>query len=144
MLTENLSQLEEFVKMCCSHRAQGGKFVFLGVDAALLNGIEDLHTKWDVEYYDEYFPKNLWATYKDYSIDLVYIHSVDKTRDLIDSVYEWGPKVRGGGALAGSGYQNSQVRRKLLERLGDCPTRWPDIWALPIVGFGSAAETQEK
>lgn len=135
MLTETFNQLEEFVKVCCTHRPEGGKFIFLGVDPAQLNGIEHLHSKWDVEYHDKYFASNLWATYDNYSIDLVFIYEIDNSRNLIDAIYDWGPKIRGGGALAGWGYNNKKVRENLIERIGDVPSKFPDIWALPIVGF---------
>jgi hypothetical protein len=141
---QQLNQVEEFIRRCCQHRPEGGKFVLLGMDAALVNGIENLNSRWDVEYHDQYFASNLWATYDNYSLDLVYIHSVDASRNLVDAVYDWGPKIRGGGAMAGWGYQDTRVRKQLLDRIGDCPSKWPDIWALPIVGFGSAAETQQK
>lgn len=132
-MQETLSQLEDFVKNCCQHRPNGARFVFLGLDPSELDSIEELNKKYEVEYYDQYFARNLSATYLDHSLDLVYIHRIDHSRDPIEAIYQWGSKLKGGGAIAGWGYNDRAIKASLLRIIGDCPSRWPDIWALPIV-----------
>lgn len=132
-MKQELSQLEEFVKQCCKFRPEGGRFMFLGVNPHELMMIENLNSHWDVEYYDRNFDQDLCTKYPRLHFDLVYIQDAGRHRSLIDTAYDWGPTVKGGGALAGWGYRDRQILTRLLEVIGDCPSKWPDIWALPIV-----------
>ena len=132
-MNEELNQLESFVRNCCKFRPEGGKFIFLGVNPEQLQSLDDLNSHWDVEYHDSDFADELSDAFPRLHFDLVYLHDVGKQRSIIDMAYQWGPKVKGGGALAGWGYRDKVVNNRLLQVIGDCPSKWPDIWALPIV-----------
>ena len=132
-MKQESSQLELFVKNCCKFRPEGGKFLFLGVRPEQLDQVENLNSHWDCEYYDADFPLTLTEQYPRLYFDLIYIQDVGQNRCPIEMAYQWGPKVKGGGALAGWGYRDRAINQKLMQVIGDCPSKWPDIWALPIV-----------
>lgn len=127
------SQVEEFIKNCCKYRPEGGRFCLLGLEETDLDFIPELKKTWDITIYDKNFGQFVSETYPRYHFDLVYLHDVGPDRSIIDMAYQWGPHVKGGGALAGWGYRHRQTHARLLEVMGDCPSKWPDIWALPIV-----------
>lgn len=132
-MENELSQISQLVKHCCQRRPEGGRYLFLGLTPEQLSDCEDLNKHWDVDYVDPEQSADLVDRTPRLIYDLIYIHRVLPGDSVIDVAYQWGPKVKGGGALAGWGYRDPEIYQRLLTVIGDCPSKWPDIWALPIV-----------
>lgn len=132
-MEKQLEQIKELVTHCCHRRPQGGRFLFIGLEEQDLRDIPALNEQSKVEYLDPRHSIDVLATTPRLLYDLIYIQHAGDLDCVIELAYQWGPKVKGGGALAGWGYRDPKIYKKLIEFIGDCPSRWPDIWALPIV-----------
>jgi len=66
----------------------------------------------------------------DGSLDFVYLEHRHDSCDLLQDVYQWWPKVRWGGYLAGSDYVTDDQGKKLTKRnqLEECGAWGPSSW----------------